>query len=270
MSVRVCIAQFAFAWEDPDRALVRAEGMVRQAAERGAALIAFPEQFATGWSPRSAHSAEGIDGRIVSTLRRYAGEYGIAILGSFPEAGHPLPRNTCVAIGADGALLGTYAKIHLFSPGGEPAHYAAGERLLLFTVGGVRFGVAICYDLRFPELFRLYAEAGAECVLVPAAWPCSRIEAWELLLRVRALENQFYAGGINGSGETPVDRYCGGSVAADPVGSVLVRGGAGEEQLDFSVDPAAVARTRRRMPVERDRREDVYLRLRREWQRGGR
>ncbi len=270
MSVKVCIAQFACTWEDPERALVRAECMVRQAVERGAALIAFPEQFATGWSPRSAHFAEGSDGRIVSTLRRSAREHGIAILGSFPEAGQPLPRNTAVAIDADGALLGTYAKIHLFSPGREQEHYAAGERLLLFTVGDVRFGVAICYDLRFPELFWLYAEAGAECMLVPAAWPCSRIAAWELLLRVRALENQVYAAGINCTGETPIDRYCGVSVAADPIGTVLVRGGADEALLDFYVDPEAIARTRRKMPVERDRREELYLRLRQERQRGGR
>ena len=261
MSAKICSAQTACIWEDPDRALVRAEGMVREAAERGADLIAFPEQFATGWSPRSVHFAEGTDGRIVSTLRRYAAEHAVAILGSFVEAGQPMPCNTCVAIGADGALLGTYAKIHLFTPGGEQEHYTAGESLLVFTVGNVRFGVAICYDLRFPELFRLYAEAGVECMLEPAAWPCSRLTAWELLLRVRALENQFYAAGINCSGETPVDRYCGGSVASDPIGTILMRGGAGEELLDFSVDPEVIARTRRRMPVERDRREDLYSRL---------
>jgi omega-amidase len=238
--------------------------MVRQAADAGARLVCFPEQFATGWSPRSARFAENLDGLVVSRLQEYAKRYAIALLGSFVEHHLPMPRNTCVAIDSTGEILATYAKIHLFTPGGEHQYYSPGEDLAHFSIDSVKFGIAICYDLRFSELFSLYRELGVHCVLVPAAWPCSRIAHWELLIRARALENQYYMAGITCTGTTPVDRYCGGSLTADPIGAIAAHAGEGGKLLVSVLDTDLIGQVRTRLPVNNDRRPDLYDRLTRE------
>jgi predicted amidohydrolase len=163
-------------------------------------------------------------------------EYGIAILGSFREKGAPGPKNTCVLIGADGEVYARYSKSHLFSPAGEQNTFVPGEGIALFTLGGMRCGIAICYDLRLPPLFRAYARAGAEAVFVPAAWPARRIEQWELSVRARALENQIFVIGINTTGTTPVDVYNGHSLISGPEGEVIARTGEEEELLYAGID----------------------------------
>jgi omega-amidase len=259
--MKVCTAQLESAWEDPGATLRRAARLVAEAKEKGAGLILFPEQFPTGWSPRSTLFAEGPDGSTVSSLRELARDHSIFLVGSYVERHEPRPLNTSIAIDPRGEVVASFSKIHPFSPGGEDLHYDRGDHLSVFSAGGVRFGIAICYDLRFGPLFRAYALAGVHCVLVASAWPCSRTRAWETLIQARAIDNQFYVIGCNPTGTTPVDRYCGHSLSADPVGAVVSRGGEGEELVMTEVDPARVDAARARMPVEKDRRPDLYHRL---------
>ena len=259
--MKVCTAQMASTWEDPRANLERASLLAGSAKAKGADLICFPEQFVTGWSPHSTRFAEDPDGPIVSTLRALAKDHSVSIVGSYVQRHDPRPLNTAVGIDPRGEVVASFSKIHPFSPGGEDLHYDRGDHISIFSVGDVRFGIAICYDLRFAPLFRVYARKGVHCVLVPSAWPCSRTRAWELLIAARALDNQFYVIGCNPTGTTPVDKYCGHSLSADPVGVVVSHGGEGEELIMTDVDPARVDATRERMPVERDRRPDLYHRL---------
>jgi omega-amidase len=259
--MKVCSAQVSSRWEDPGANLRRAALCVASAKAEGADLICFPEQFVTGWSPHSTRFAEDPNGPAVRTLQELARDHSIFILGSHIEKHEPRPLNTSVAIDGRGEVVASFSKIHPFSPGGEDLHYDPGDHLSTFSAGPVRFGIAICYDLRFPPLFRAYAKEGVHCVLVPSAWPCSRTRSWEILIQARALDNQFYVIGCNSTGITPVDRYCGHSLSADPVGVVISRGGEGEELLMTEVDPAKVDAVRARMQVERDRRPDLYHRL---------
>jgi omega-amidase len=259
--MKVCTAQMASAWEDPRANLERAALLTVSAKAEGADLICFPEQFVTGWSPHSTRFAEDPDGPAVSTLRELARDHSISIVGSYVQKHDFRPLNTAVAIDPRGDVVASYSKIHPFSPGGEDLHYDPGDHISVFSIENVRFGIAICYDLRFAPLFRAYARKGVHCVLVPSAWPCSRTRAWEILIAARALDNQFYLIGCNPTGTTPVDRYCGHSLSGDPVGVVISRGGEGEELIMTDVDPARVDATRARMPVERDRRPDLYHRL---------
>ncbi|HTY51559.1 MAG TPA: nitrilase-related carbon-nitrogen hydrolase [Methanomicrobiales archaeon] len=259
--MKVCSVQAASAWEDPDANLGKAGHLVRSAKELGADLVLFPEQFATGWSPHSTRFAEGSHGRVVEAFREIARHHSIFIVGAYVERHEPRPLNTSIAIDPHGDVVASFSKIHPFSPGGEDRHYDAGDHLSTFTAGGVRFGIAICYDLRFGPLFRAYALAGVHCVLVPSAWPCSRTRAWEILVQARALDNQFYVVGCNPTGTTPVDRYCGHSLSADPVGAVIARGGEGDELVITEVDPEKVDAARARMPVEKDLKPDLYHRL---------
>ncbi|MDV2481688.1 nitrilase [Methanoculleus sp. Wushi-C6] len=258
---RVALAQVAGGSASPARMLDAAGRMAGEAAAAGAALVCFPEQFVTGWSPAvGPGSAEPLDGPTATAFSRMAQESGIAVAGSIVEEGGERPRNTAVVFGGDGELLAAYAKIHLFSPDGEDRNYAAGDRPATFTVGGATFGLAVCYDLRFPELFRVYALAGVECMIVPAAWPCCRLRHWETLIPARALDNRYYVAGIN-TAARPGGACCGGSLAADPDGSVIARGGTGSELLTVDIDPATVREARIRLPTLSDRRSDLYHRL---------
>jgi len=259
---KIALAQVAGGRERPAGMLEAADRMAGDAAVAGASLICFPEQFVTGWSPEVPQdSGEPLDGPLTAAFGRIAKNNGIAVVGSIIEAvPGRRPRNTVVVLGADGGLLAAYAKVHLFSPDGEDRNYTAGDRIVTFTVDGTTFGIAVCYDLRFPELFRIYALAGAECVLVPAAWPCSRLPHWEILLPARALENRYYVAGVNTAGGAG-GVYCGGSLAADPDGTVVARGGNSTELLFINVDPTAVHEAKSGLPSLSDRRSDLYHRL---------
>jgi len=248
-------------WEDPEKSLVKAERFIRHAAASGADLICFPEQFATGWDPCSSGNIEEIDESIIPALQQYARESGIGILGSFREQFIPSPRNTSVAISRDGSILTTYAKIHLFSPARESLAFTPGTGLGIFQMGSLTCGIAICYDLRFPELFSAYVRNGVQAVFVPAAWPASRIRNWEIFISARAAENQIYIVGVNTTGKTPVDSYSGASMTADPHGVIISRANNAEQLIFVDLDPAVVDETRTLFPVGRDRKDSLYSNL---------
>lgn len=258
----ITLAQVAGGCSGPAERFEAARRMAGEAVAAGASLICFPEQFLTGWSPKTPPgSGEPLDGPLATAFARIAQENGIAVAGSIIEVGlESRPKNTVVVFDENGKLIAAYAKIHLFSPEEEDRYYTAGDRIATFTIDGTRFGIAICYDLRFPELFRAYALADVECMLIPAAWPCSRLAHWEILLPARALENQYYVAGINTAGR-PGAPCCGGSLAADPDGIIIGRCGVGEETLTIEIDPVAVHGARSRIPSLSDRRSDLYHRL---------
>lgn len=255
--MKLFCAQVASAWEDPEATLAKVEPCIARASRQGGDLVCFPEQFATGWDPGSVLHVQDRDGPIVRRLRSLAEEYSIAILGSYREATAGLPRNTCIVVTAGGDISAAYSKCHLFSPASEERLYRQGDAISTVSLAGVTFGLAICYDLRFASLFRLYADAGVQAVLVPAAWPASRLLHWELFIRARALEYQMYVAGINTTGSNPVDRYGGGSMVADPTGCLLFHAGVEEVLLSCDIDRENVERVRAAFPVMRDRRDDL-------------
>jgi len=254
MPLWVCIAQAKSIWENPAENLKKASNFAETAASEGAGIICFPEQFATGWDPASSVFAEDEDGLICSAYRDIAVESGIAVLGSYREKTGNFPKNTTIFFDDRGRLVSKYSKIHLFSPAGEDRHFSPGESPATFDFRGIKFGVAICYDLRFPELFLKYKKKGAGCVLVPAAWPCSRLSHWDLFLRTRAIENRIYTVGINTTGRTPVDDYCGGSMAVSPLGEIIAGPLKGEGLIYADIESPCPE-----LPDSlSDRREDLY------------
>jgi predicted amidohydrolase len=256
--IRVCSAQLSSSWEDTDKNIEKAEGFIAHAARCDAQLICFPEQFATGWDPLSRKNVQDLKGKIITRLQASAKENRIAVIGSLREASSPYPKNTSVTIGNDGRIISTYSKIHLFSPAKENENFFPGTDLGIFPLGPLKCGLAICYDLRFPELFRIYAQKGVQAVFVPAAWPLSRIRHWELFIQARATENQMYVIGVNTTGTTPVDRYSGSSIAADPHGTIISRANETEQLLFMDLDPAEVVAARSDLPVENDRKDALY------------
>ena len=258
MTITLAIAQVAPVWEDPQAMLARVIPLIRQASLKKADIICFPEQFATGWDPGSSNHAETIGGRIVTRLSQAAGAHGIAVLGSVRLLENGSLYNAAVAIGEQGKVIGIYRKIHLFSPHHEDSTYRPGDDITIFSVGDMEFGIAICYDLRFSSLFHIYAAAGVDGVLVPAAWPASRMEAWEIFIRSHALEDQMFVIGINTTGNTPVDTYVGGSIAAGPYGDIIARAGTGEGLTFVDIEAGSVEEARRAIPAATDRKQGLY------------
>jgi predicted amidohydrolase len=148
--------------------------------------------------------------------------------------------------------------MHLFSSGNEDEGNTPGSDLGIFPLGDLTCGIAICYDLRFPELFRLYSGRGVQVVFVPAAWPASRTRHWELFIQARALENQMYVVGVNTTGRTPVETYAGSSMTADPQGTVTCRANDAEQLAFCDLEPAMVSAARRQFPVANDRKDALY------------
>ncbi|TAJ44319.1 nitrilase [Methanofollis fontis] len=222
----------------------RADEMAAQAASEGADLVLFPEQFLTGWNPDRPR----VDPAVIPAIRGMAMEHALWIAGSC-YGGTKTPQNRAIVIDPEGEVRAEYAKVHLFSPAGEEATCTPGDEPAAFTAGGVVFGLAICYDLRFPELFTHYRSAGVHCLLVPAAWPEARLSQWEALIRGRAVEMQGYAAGANAAG---------GSCIAGPDGNLIAAGEGGSAMAE--IDPMAVDAARSALPVVRDRRPDLYRR----------
>lgn len=248
---------------DLDANLARARALCERAAARGAALIALPEVFA--WrGPRSDEAAavSAIPGDVSEFLRRLAADLEVVLVGgSFLErAAEPgKSYNTSLLIGPDGTILGRYRKIHLFDvdlPGEvsvrESETRAHGRDVVTAPTALGTVGLSICYDLRFPELYRRLAAAGATIITVPSAFTFYTGAAhWEPLLRARAIENQAYVIAPNQAGKSPhgfVDY--GHSMIVDPWGTVLARAGDGEQVIVAELDPDRVARVRREMPCQ--------------------
>jgi predicted amidohydrolase len=225
-------------------------------AQAGADLVLLPELWPNGGFSYDSWeaTAQALDGEVVSALRAATRDLGAIVhMGSFverDEAGRLF--NTSVLLDRDGTVLTTYRKVHLFGFGeGEPKLMTAGDS----AVAHGRFGLATCYDLRFPEQFRGLLDGGAQVVLLPAAWPAKRVGHWRLLVRARAIENQSYLLACNTAGTHAGVTMGGYSAVVDPWGEVLAEAGPDEEQvLVGTLDDGLVSRTRASFPVLADRR----------------
>lgn len=248
----------------PDREenLEKTERLCRQAAMRGADLICLPELFSfMGDFHPPCPAAETVRGPSVATLRRVAREHRVHICGGsiLERSGKGLPLNTCCFIGPDGEVKARYSKLHLFDiliPG--KIHYAESHAMrpgrhatVVQTPWGV-MGVAICNDLRYPELFRRMVAAGAEVIFVPAAFTAfTGRDHWVTLLRARAIENQCFVVAVNQSGKNIHGvRFFGASLVCDPWGRILVEGPpTGDRVLTCDIDLELARRLRKELPA---------------------
>jgi predicted amidohydrolase len=256
--VKIALLQTDIAWEDVPENHRRAAAMLAEAASGGARLAILPEMFNTGFSMDSRRIAQPPGGPSESFLRDQAKALNLWILASIPESGEPAPRNMALLVSPRGAVT-RYAKIHPFSYAGEHEHYAAGDRVVTADVEGIRVTPFVCYDLRFPEPFRL-AAPDTDLFAVVANWPDERREHWRTLLRARAIENQAYVAGVNRVGDGGRLHYAGDSAALSPLGETLAEGDATGRVLFADIDPAIVQKLRSRFPALNDRRPDAYRR----------
>jgi deaminated glutathione amidase len=255
---------------DRDANLAGADRLVRDAAARGAALVVLPEKWPLlGSGEQLKAGAEPIDGPAMSWARACARELGLELVaGSFTELGADGRRqNTSLHIGPDGEVRAIYRKIHMFDVTVEGLEYResehedAGEEIVVTrTDDGVELGMTICYDLRFPELYRILALRGARVLLVPAAFTLATTrDHWETLLRARAIENQAFVIAANQIGENEPGRFSGGrSMIVDPWGVVLAQASDSVGVIVADLDLGRLAAIRSSLPSLANRRPGAY------------
>jgi len=251
-SLRVALGEYDTGWHDPAASLARASELVSSALRRHARLVVLPEMCTTGFTMEPEHWAESLDGPSVGALRSLAGTRGLWILAGLSLREAPdRATNAAVLFDADGGIAAVYRKQRLFAHEGEHEHYQPGDAPLVVTIEGVRVAPFVCYDLRFPELFRAVA-AEVDAMIVIANWPMQRRSHWDSLTRARSIENQCYLIAVNRTGEGGEAVYDGGSAAFDPWGEAIGIGGGEGSPRVVDVDPARVQRVRSRYPFLRD------------------
>ena len=234
----------------------RVTSLVRDQA--GVDLVVLPELWTTGAFAYKAFAdeAEPLDGPTHETMAKAASDAGVWLhAGSIPERDPDGPLyNTSLLFSPSGDLAAAYRKIHRFGfDKGEAVLMGAGRDLVTARLPETVLGLATCYDLRFPELFRALVDSGAQTLVVPAGWPERRRSHWTLLARARAVENQAYVLACGTAGTHAGVPQAGHSIVVDPWGEVLAEAGPGEEVLTVEFDPAKVATTRELFPALKDR-----------------
>lgn len=259
MATRVALIQLRCDSAEPIAERIdRAIAMVREAAPH-ADLVVLPELWSTCAFdlPAARDGAQPIDGSLTTSLSALAAELGIWIHGgSLAELVDEQTRhNTCTLFDPQGSLISTYRKIHLFGfAEGERTVMSGGEQLVVVDTPLGSTGLATCYDLRFPELFRALTDAGATAFLVSSGWPLSRIEHWDVLTRARAIEDQAWVIACNEVGTQGAEGIVlgGHSVVVDPRGVVIAQAGESEEILYAEIDADEPGRWRAAFPALAD------------------
>lgn len=234
--------------ETPQSTLEKALQLLDQAHQQGARLAVLPELFSSGY--RFADAA--FTPTVLAELERFCAQTGLSVVAGVLEQAGQRHANRAKVVGPAG-VLATYTKTHLIPAFGEPETMVAGQDLLVLELEGFKVGIAICFDLRFPELFRVYALQGVSLFLIPSAWPQIRGYAWELFCKSRAAENQAYLIAVNHAEEP----FGAPSLAIDPMGLELLR--VESEGLGLvALDPTFPARLRQEFPVFPQRRPELY------------
>lgn len=263
MQLKIGLAQMDVVLGDPARNWATVQRMAAEARDRDVDLLVFPELWSTGYDLAAAESyATSTDAGMFAAVAELARTHRIGIAGScLSRLGAGAYGNTAVLHNAQGEQTAVYSKTHLFRLMDEDQYLTAGDRGVVAETAWGRVGLAICYDLRFPELWRGYALAGARLALLPAEWPQPRLAHWQILLRARAIENQMFVAACNRVGRSKDAEFFGHSCLIDPWGSVLVEGDDQEGLLTADVDLTQVDAVRAQIPVFADRRPDVYAAL---------
>lgn len=254
--------------DDKAKNLQHASALIDRAASQGAEIVCLPEMFTTPYTNESfLRFAEPQNGVTSEMLSKEAARHGIVLVGgSFPESDAGKIYNTACIFGPDGKLLAKHRKMHLFDIAiqgkfsfRESDTLSAGNEITVFDTPVGRLGVAICFDIRFPELFRLMALQGAKIILVPAAFNTTTGPAhWHMLAKSRAVDNQvFLAMTSPARNETGFKAY-GHTLAADPWGNILSEAGEKEALVESVLDMDFLEKKREEMPFLSARRTDVY------------
>ncbi len=248
MKINLC--HFSAVWENPEASIDKIENLL--AGYEKSDLLIFPELSLTGFTMESLKFAEEIDGVSVQYFMKLAGRLKTNIFCGVIQKDDNKIYNSLFHFDEKGLIKAVYKKIHPFSYGREDKNYSAANELVVTEINHVKIGLTICYDLRFPELYRLYAKKGIDVLVNIANWPIPRIDHWRTLLKARAIENQCFMIGCNRVGDDPLLKYSGSSGIFDPLGSEILSAGDKEGIFSAEINLENVSETRKKLPFLAD------------------
>jgi len=257
--LKVHLIQFSPLWEDKEANFTRVENLIQKSSSEPGSLVVLPEAFATGFSLNLQVTCDGEPEQTHAFLSRLSSTHKIWILAGLitPDPDSAMGKNIAVLFNPEGERVGEYQKMHPFTPMGEDKVHLVGQEPQIFSIGNFFLSPVLCYDLRFPELFRSSVKKGANLFVVLASWPDSRMSHWHALLLARAIENQAYVIGVNRTGSDPNHKYVGGSKMIDPMGKTLVEAAMLEELVSFTLEHRFMEDWRSSFPALQDIREDL-------------
>ena len=248
--MKIALVQYNPKWEDKESNKVRILQLINDLKE--VELIVFPEMSLTGFTMKSNEMAEGLKGNSFRFFAELAREKSSHIMAGIIEQRNNRKYNSLIHIKPDGKLVKLYRKIHPFSYSTENQHYNAGVRPAITKIRKWKIGLTICYDLRFPELYRKYGKKRTHLIVNIANWPDTRVEHWRILLKARAIENQCYVAGVNRVGDDPKLHYTGFSSVYDPMGKELIAVENEEKVIEADLDKNYVNEVREKFPFLND------------------
>lgn len=244
--MKIALVQYSPVWENKSASMEKLKSLLAQTDAID--LLIFPEMTLTGFTMKSNDFAEELEGESYIFFSSLAKEKKCAILFGMIEKGKKKNFNTLVHLNNQGKIISTYRKIHPFSYSTEDVFYGKGKNTVVTKVKGIKIGLSICYDLRFPELYRFYAKDKVHLIVDIANWPDTRVEHWRTLLKARAIENQCYVAGANRVGTDPEHAYNGFSAVFDPMGKELIMIENDEKIITANICLEQVRETRDRLP----------------------
>jgi len=249
--MKIGLVQYSPVWEDKEANKEKIFDLL-DANKSVVDLLIFPEMTLTGFTMRSEKFAEQIEGESFAYFVSVAEKFECDIIAGIIVNKSGKYFNTLIHIEKNGKLINHYHKIHPFSYSNEDNHYSGGDKPIVTKVNGWKTGLSICYDLRFPELYRQYARDRVHLLINIANWPDTRIDHWLTLLKARAIENQCYVVGVNRVGDTQGLHYNGFSCIYDPMGKTVVSIENEERIITAEIDDNIVDEIRNKFPFLED------------------
>ncbi|MBK8945907.1 MAG: hypothetical protein IPM32_11640 [Ignavibacteriae bacterium] len=245
--MKIAICQFSPSWNNKEESILSIEKLISN-LEKGTECLIFPEMTLTGFTMDAKANAEEIDGTGITYFLKLARRKKLEIIAGIIEKENSKFYNSLYHINSWGIIQAVYRKIHPFTLAKENENYSAGNEIVVSTINMNKIGLSICYDLRFPELFRMNTKQGAEILINIANWPIKRIEHWKTLLKARAIENQCFVIGANRIGTDPYFEYNGCSAVFNAMGEELVLAENEEKLIYCEIDLNEVKTIREKLP----------------------
>ena len=249
--IKIGLVQYSPEWEDADSSIKIIDTLLEKYNLRNVELLVFPEMALTGFTMKSKLFAEDMDGISFIYFMNLARKFKTNIFAGLVEKDEDRIYNSLIHFNEKGLIMNRYRKIHPFSNSGENKNYKSGRIPVVTKIGKIKIGLSICYDLRFPELYRHYGKEKVDILCNIANWPNDRINHWDKFLQARAIENLSYMIGINRVGSDPKLKYSGHSMVVAPMGDTLIQSEV-EEIIFFEIDTDLVDQTREKLPFLND------------------
>lgn len=255
--MKIALGQIDVKWEDKKENIRKCKEFVNKASHKKCDMVIFPEMTLTGFSMNTKDISENSNGYVMTEFKKMALDNNISIGFGYSRIIGGKFYNEMSVLSKDGIILEEYDKIHPFSYDKEDRFYEKGNKISSFSIDGINFGMFICYDLRFPEVFQISSKRNQVIILI-ANWPSSRIDAFDILLKARAIENQCYIVAVNRVGKSNGLYYNGYSKIIDPMGKVITNESTKEELIIGEIALDTINKVREDFPFRKDRREDIY------------